>query len=168
MSARPWVGGRGPLRFLPGLLFVDERPARTVLVAFLLTIAGSFLLGLAVTWFAPEGAGPDLGGASAPVLLIGLALVSPFLETLLMGGLLDLLSRGLTAWRAAAVSAVLWGVLHSLLAPLWGVVIWWPFLIFSVVWLTWRPRGFWVAVLIVTAVHALQNLGPAVAIALDG
>ena len=167
MTASPWREGRGPLRFLPALLFQDRRPALVVLVAVVLTIAGSFLLGMAVTWLAPEGAGPELGGAPPVVLLVGLALVSPFIETLLMGGILGLLGRWMAAWQAAVASAALWGVFHSLLAKWWGVVIWWPFLIFSVVWLTWRPRGFWAATLIVTAVHALQNLGPAILIALD-
>lgn len=167
MSGSPWGAGRGPLRVLPALLFADRRPVLSILVAFALTIAGSFLLGALVTQLAPEGAGPDLGGAPPLVLLVGLALVSPFLETLLMGGILGLLIRRMRAWQAAVASAAIWGVLHSLLATWWGVVVWWPFLIFSVVWITWRPRGWWTATVIVTAVHALQNLGPAIAIIAD-
>lgn len=165
--ARGWKEGRGPLRFLPSVIFDDRRPIRAIVVAFVLTIAGSFTLGMLVTSVAANGAGPDLGKAPPVVLVVGLALVSPLLETLLMGVILDQLRRGLAAWQASVASAVLWGVLHSLLAPWWGVVIWWPFLIFSVLWLTWRPRGFWIATAVVTAVHVLQNLGPAVAIAAD-
>lgn len=167
MTASPWAGGRGPLRFLPTLLFADRQPAAVILVAFVLTIAGSFLLGLAVTWLVPEGAGPDLGKAPPVVLLVGLALVSPLVETLLMGGMLDVMRRWTGAWQSALASAAIWGMVHSLLATWWGVVIWWPFLIFSVVWIGWRARGFWTATLMVTTVHALQNLGPSVLIALD-
>jgi membrane protease YdiL (CAAX protease family) len=138
-----------------------------VLLAFVLTIAGSFVLGALVTQVAGDGVGPDLGKAPPVVLLIGLALVSPLIETLLMGGIIDLLRRWIGAWQAAVASAAIWGVLHSLLASWWGAVIWWPFLMFSIVWLTWRPRGFWIATALVTSVHVLQNLGPAIAIALD-
>ena len=155
------------MRVLPSLLFTDRRPALSIAVAVVLTLLGSFLLGAVVTRLAAEGAGPDLDTASPVVLLVGLALVSPFVETLLMGSVLDLLRRRLAAWQAVIASALLWGLLHSLLASWWGVVIWWPFLIFSVVWTTWRPRGFWVATAMVTAVHVLQNLGPAIAIAFD-
>ena len=167
MIAKPWLEGRGPLGFLPSILFADRRPVLVVLLAFVLTIAGSFVLGALVTQVAGDGVGPDLGKAPPVVLLIGLALVSPLLETLLMGGIIDLLRRWMGGWQAAVASAAIWGVLHSLLASWWGAVIWWPFLIFSIVWLTWRPRGFWVAAALVTSVHVLQNLGPAIAIALD-
>jgi membrane protease YdiL (CAAX protease family) len=167
LITEPWLEGRGPLGFLPSILFADRRPVLVVILAFVLTIAGSFVLGSVVTQVAGDGVGPDLGKAPPVVLLIGLALVSPLIETLLMGGIIDLLRRWIGAWQAAVASAAIWGVLHSLLASWWGAVIWWPFLIFSIVWLTWRPRGFWIATALVTSVHVLQNLGPAIAIALD-
>jgi hypothetical protein len=56
--------------------------------------------------------------------------------------------------------------LHSLASPWWGAVIWWPFLIFSTLYVTWRPRGFWRAAALVAAVHVLQNLFPAILIVL--
>jgi hypothetical protein len=45
-------------------------------------------------------------------------------------------------------------------APVWGLVIWWPFLIFSTLFVVWRQRGFWAGVGVAAATHALQNLGP--------
>ena len=154
---------RGPLRFLPALLFEDRRPALTILVAWALTLAGSVALGFLLSRIAPQGAGPNFGKAPAWMLLIGIALFSPIVETLMMGGLLALLGRWLRPWRAVVASAALWGVFHSLLAPLWGLVVWWPFLIFSTLFVTWRRRGFWTAVAIAASVHVLQNAIPAVA-----
>jgi hypothetical protein len=55
------------------------------------------------------------------------------------------------------LSALAWGLAHSWGAPTWGLVAWWPFLIFSTVFLTWRERGAWTAIMIVTAIHVLQN-----------
>ena len=66
---------------------------------------------------------------------------------------------------AVLVSAALWGIAHSLQAAAWGLVIWWPFVIFSTLYMVWRERSVWAALGVVTATHALQNLGPALLIA---
>jgi len=73
------------------------------------------------------------------------------------------LNRIAGAGPAAIGSALLWGVSHSLAVPVWGLVVWWPFLILSVALLTWRRRGLGTAVLLVAGIHAMQN---AVALAL--
>jgi len=160
-----WRDGRGPLAFLPVPLFRDRRAWLAIPVAWALTFLGSLLIGWMIARLVPGGAGPDMGDAPAGVKFVGIALVSPVLETMLMAGILAVLTRFLPSWRAAVASAALWGVLHSLMAPLWGAVIWWPFLIFSTLYLTWRPRGWWTAVAVVSAVHFLQNVGPAALIA---
>jgi hypothetical protein len=56
-------------------------------------------------------------------------------------------------------------VAHSLAAPAWGLVIWWPFLIFSTLFVVWRQRGFLAGVGVAAAAHALQNLAPALLLA---
>jgi len=160
-----WAAGRGPLAFLPLLLFRDRRAWLAIPVAWALTFAGSLLLGWTIARLVPGGAGPDMGDAPAGVKFVGIALLSPVVETMLMAGILALLTRWLANWQAAVASAAIWGVLHSLMAPLWGAVIWWPFLIFSTLYLTWRPRGWWTAVAVAASVHALQNVGPAALIA---
>lgn len=159
-----WQGGRGPLAMLPLVLFHDRRPWLAILIGWVLTIVGSTLLSYVIAWLAPNNPGPDLGDTSAPVKLFLIAGFSPVVETLIMAGFLAILLRILNGWQAAIASAAIWGVLHSLASPLWGAVIWWPFLIFSALYVTWRPHGFWKAVAIVAAVHVLQNLFPALLI----
>jgi hypothetical protein len=164
-----WQAGRGPIGFLPAMLFRDRRPLVAILVGWLVSIAGSLAIGFVLSRIA---AGPAVGPAtelahvSAPVILIGVALFSPLVETLIMAGIVDLLRRWLSAWQAVVANAALWGLAHSLLSPWWGAVIWWPFLIFSTIYVTWRPHGFRRAVGIVAVVHILQNTGPAVAMVL--
>jgi hypothetical protein len=104
-----------------------------------------------------EAAGPQFEATGLTLMLL-LVVVSPVLETLLMIPPLLILER-LAGPRAAIVgNAILWGVLHSLAAPLWGLVVWWPFLILSAIFLAWRSeRGLGTAILMTTAVHALQN-----------
>jgi hypothetical protein len=161
-----WQGGRGPLSILPAAIFRDRQPWIAILIGWVLTIVGSTLLSYVIAWLAPDNAGPDLGDTSAPMKLFLIAGFSPVVETLIMAGILAILLRLLGGWQAVIASAAIWGVLHSLASPLWGVVIWWPFLIFSTLYVTWRPHGFWKAVTIVTAVHVLQNLFPAILIVL--
>jgi membrane protease YdiL (CAAX protease family) len=159
-----WQRGRGPLSILPTLIFRDRQPWLAILVGWLLTIIGSMALGSIVAWLAPSNTGPDLGNTSGAMKLFLIAGFSPVVETLIMAGGLALLTRILTGWQAVLASALLWGIAHSLASPSWGAVIWWPFLIFSTLYVTWRPRGFWPAVALVASVHVLQNLFPALLI----
>lgn len=125
--------------------------------------------GLTLGWLAsrlfPGLPGPDLGG-ELPGWLVAVAVVlfSPAIETLLMSGPVVLLNRVAGPVAAVIGSAAIWAVAHSLTAARWGLVVWWPFLILSIVYLSWRRRGYWAAVGVVAAIHALNNAGPVVAL----
>jgi hypothetical protein len=82
-----------------------------------------------------------------------------------MAGVLVVLLRFARPPAAILVSAAVWGIAHSLAAPAWGLVIWWPFVIFSTLYLVWRERSVMAALGVATATHALQNLLPALKIA---
>ena len=118
------------------------------------------MLSALVNWLLPSAGQPsfDAGGS---FLLFLLVVFSPFVETLIMAVVLEVLLRLVRPPIAIALSSLGWGVAHSLEAPAWGLVIWWPFLIFSTLYVTWRQRSAWAAIAIVFCVHALQNLGPA-------
>ncbi len=147
-----------PLHPLPAFL-ADTRQPRLLYIAkaWLLVFIPSVALSVAVSLLVQRPAGPEFG-ASGLTLLFLLVVFAPVIETLLMVPPLLLLDRLAGPRWAIVGSAVFWGVLHSLAAPLWGLVVWWPFLILSAILLVWRrERGLWSAMLIVTAVHALQN-----------
>ena len=69
-----WRGGAGPLAILPRVLFRDERPWLAILVGWLLTIAGSTLIGWIVARIAPDNSGPDFGDVSGATKLFLIAL----------------------------------------------------------------------------------------------
>jgi membrane protease YdiL (CAAX protease family) len=94
-----------------------------------------------------------------------LVVFAPFVETLIMAGFLSLLLRFMSPAAAILTSALGWGVAHSLQAIGWGLVIWWPFLIFSTLYVVWRQRGVWAGLGVAAATHALQNTGPALLVA---
>ena len=145
------------LRFLPAFLFRTDGPKSAyVAKALLLSLVPSMALsGLVGTLVRPTET-PDIPVQGSISLLL-LILVGPLLETLIMILPLLGLKRLLGFGPAVIVSALLWAGAHSLAAAVWGLVVWWPFLIFSIVLLTWRERGLLTAIGMVTAVHGLQN-----------
>jgi hypothetical protein len=77
-----------------------------------------------------------------------------------MGGVLALLLRFVPPTAAVLLSALAWGIAHSVAAPAWGLVIWWPFVVFSTLFVTWRQRSLALALVVPACAHALQNLLP--------
>ena len=153
-------GGRelARIRPLPSFLFNPEQPKLLyILKAWLLVFVPSIALGLIVAQFASASSGPEFG-VRGPKLLFMVTVFAPVLETLIMVPPLLLLDRLFGPRVAVILSALGWAVAHSLAAPIWGLVVWWPFLIMSIVMLVWRAeRGLLVAIAMVIAIHALQN-----------
>ena len=145
------------LRFLPRFLFSATEPAAYVVKAWLLVLVPTLALGAAVQPLAGESA-PVPAAMAKPLFILLFVLVGPFLETLLMVPLLWLLKRFAGPVLAVPGSALLWAGAHSLAAPVWGLVVWWAFLVLSTAMLAWRERGVSTAVLLVTAIHGLHNM----------
>ena len=95
---------------------------------------------------------------SSAMLLLQIVIVAPILETLLMAPLLALFVRVLPQRRYAVLaSASVWAILHSLSAPIWGVCIFWTFVVFSTAFLVWREVSLLHALGVTAAIHALNN-----------
>ena len=152
------------LKILPTALREPRRASLAILVGWLLSLSGSLLLAAVSRSLAPELPAPQFA-MKGPVAFLLLVAFAPLVETLIMAGFLSLLLRFLPPTVAIVASALGWAAAHSAQAIGWGLVIWWPFLIFSTLYVVWRQRGFWIAVAIVTATHALQNLGPGLLVA---
>jgi membrane protease YdiL (CAAX protease family) len=147
----------GYLTWLPLFLFdIDKVPERYIGKAWLVALLPSVALSALVTLLTPQGSHPNIHiyGLVSVLLIV---VVSPILETLLMIPPLLGLNRLFGPGIAVLGSALLWGAAHSLSAPAWGLIVWWPFLILSIALLTWRRVGLGRAILVVFAIHALQN-----------
>jgi membrane protease YdiL (CAAX protease family) len=156
----PLPGRPTYLRLLPDFLFhADDDRARFVVKAWLLALVPSLLLSILVSLLAPNAQPVEipLRGNMLPLMILLLVVIGPLLETLMMTPVVLGVSRVAGAGPAVVANAVLWGILHSLQRPIWGLVVWWPFLVLSIALLTWRARGLGTAIVIVTCIHGLQN-----------
>ena len=144
----------------PSALAEPRKPIRAIIVGWLFAFPPSIALAYLTQWLIPEVARPSFE-VDGPTAIGMLVVFAPMVETLIMAAVLEVLLRLVPRAAAIAISAIGWGVAHSLAAPAWGLVIWWPFLIFSMLYVTWRQRSVFAAIVVVTCVHALQNLGPA-------
>ncbi|MEO7637132.1 MAG: CPBP family glutamic-type intramembrane protease [Sphingomicrobium sp.] len=152
------------LPFVPAPLLEPRRPALAILIGWATAFIPSLLLGALLQGVMPDAARPefDVGGLAA---IGALVLFAPIVETLIMGAVLLILLRLVSPTAAVVISALGWGIAHSSFAAAWGLVIWWPFLVFSTLFVVWRQRSLAAAFAVPAAVHALQNLGPALLIA---
>lgn len=146
------------LRFLPDFLFrQDEPPLPYILKGWLLALLPSLALAaLAGSLASPSAEVPDIPVQGSTSLLL-LIVVGPLLETLILLPMVLGFRRLLGPGPAVLLGALLWAIGHSLAAPIWGLVVWWPFLLFSIAILTWRERGLLPTVAVVTTIHGLQN-----------
>ena len=154
-----------PIAWLPSALLEPRNVPRSIALGWVLAFPASILIAAVIQLIAPAAQAPEFGKMSAPVAIGLLVFFSPIIESLIMGGVLLVLLRFLRPTWAVIASAVGWGIAHSLAAPIWGLVIWWPFLIFSTLFVVWRERSLWLAFAMPMCVHGLQNLPPALLLA---
>ena len=161
-AAPRWIRWPRPLVWLPRPIREPRNPFLSVAVGWLTTFLPSIAIGAAVTALFPHLGLPDLGVANTTIFIL-VVIVSPIIETMIMAAVLELLLRFVPPAVAVAISAIGWGIAHSLAAPAWGLVIWWPFLIFSTLYVSWRQRSTLAGLSIVASTHALQNALPMLA-----
>ena len=164
LAAIEAVGSGTPLRYLPRAIRVPRRPFTAILVGWATAFPASILFGLLVSLVLPDAAQPEFR-LDGVVAVFALVIFAPVVETLIMGLALLILLLFLPPVAAIVVSVIGWGIAHSLLVPIWGLVIWWPFLVFSTLFIAWRSRSLALAFVIPMCVHALQNAIPALLLA---
>jgi hypothetical protein len=90
--------------------------------------------------------------------VLGTVVFAPVIETFVMALTLPILhALGRRIVVTALLSAVLWGVLHALIAPLRFVGRFWAFYVLSASYLAWRKISFWSAFAVACIPHALNN-----------
>jgi hypothetical protein len=158
------------LSFLPKPLREPRRPWLAIRAGYLLSLIGSLAIAALISLVAPEAKGPDFGwlkGSGFTAILV-LSVLSPLIETLILVGTTGLLLRFLRPAHAILLSSLGWAIAHSYQAPIWGLVIWWPFIIFTTLFVVWKQRSLAWGIAMPFIVHLLQNLLPAIMIGYPG
>jgi hypothetical protein len=167
-SGSPGFPGSEPSRGAKWLEIatIPARPIATILVAYVLSISGSLFLSAIVAALIPAAEPPDFGFfiGKGMLTVVSLSVLSPLVETLILAGTTSLLLRWMKPKHAVLLSSFGWALAHSYQAPIWGLVIWWPFIIFTTLYVVWKQRSLAWGLLMPFVVHGLQNLLPAVAI----
>ena len=153
-----------PLKYLPSAIREPDQPFQTLVTAWLTTFIPSILLAFIIGSIVPNVPQPQFN-MTGPLAVFMLAVFAPVLETLIMGTVLLVLLRLFSPTVAILMSAAGWGIAHSWAAPTWGLVIWWPFLIFSTLFVAWRQRSLGAAFAMPMIAHGLHNLPTALLIA---
>jgi membrane protease YdiL (CAAX protease family) len=153
-----------PLTILPKAIREPREPVRALIVSWLTTFPISIALAALIALIAPDVPQPQFN-FSGPIAVFLLAVFAPVLETLIMGAVLLVMLRLFSPTAAIVISALGWGIVHSLSAATWGLVIWWPFLIFSTLFVAWRERSLLAAFAMPALAHGLHNLPTALLIA---
>jgi hypothetical protein len=123
--------------------------------AALLVVVGSLYL-----W-----AGGDMKATALPPdesfwgAMLGVGLVAPVVETLILAALVSLLRRAIRQPALiAAVSAIIFGSLHALVEVLWFFGTVWSFFVFTCAYLAWRSDSFRSAFIAACVPHILINV----------
>ena len=154
----------GPLSLFPKPLREPRRAWVAIPLAWVLCIVPSLGFAYLVQAVAPQLDLPEFP-IKGHVGFFALAVFAPIVETLILAAFITLLRLAFSPTVAVFLSAIGWGVAHSIQATAWGFVVWWPFLIMSMLYIVWRQRGFWLAIAVPATVHMLQNAGPAYQVA---
>jgi hypothetical protein len=158
------VGSGTPVKILPQAVRVPRRPLRAIAIGWATAFLPAVALGAVLTYLFPGAQTPQFPFQGAVAIFL-LVIFAPVIETLIMGAVLLILLRLMSQSAAIMVSALGWAFFHSLEVPIWGFVIWWPFLVFSTLFVAWRGRSILAAFAIPATVHALNNLIPAMPVA---
>ena len=141
---------------------------RYVLRMGLISVIPSMAIGIALgaAGLVNEETAPSFEGPPL-LVLVSCWFIGPAIETLLMSFVLWVLSFFTKRMvLLAVISALIWAILHSLAASAWGLVVFWPFFIFSCSYLAWRQKAWWRAVWVTCCVHTFQNFLPGLLVVL--
>lgn len=158
------------LKLLPAPVREPRRAWLVLPLCLVLTFLGAAAIALLLNAVLPKMDPPDFGAfvGKGYLTVFAVAVATPFVETLILAGTCSILLRFVRPERAILISAFGWAVAHSYQAPVWGLVIFWPFIIFSTLYVVWKQRSLTLGILMPFAAHLLHNLYPSISLGFPG
>jgi len=123
---------------------------------YILAICIGLSIGFLLEYFFPNADTPDFEVGIE--LFVGAVFIGPIIETILMIPIIYLIKK-VTAniLYVSIISALFWGGLHSLQAPLWGIGVFTLFFLMTMAYQYWDTHSRGHALLVVMMIHALNN-----------
>ena len=139
-------------------------------LCLLLSFAGAAAIAALLDAILPKLEQPDFSMffGKGFVTVFALAVATPLIETLILAVTCSIMLRFVRPELAILLSSLGWAVAHSYKAPVWGLVIFWPFIIFSTLYVVWKQRSLTAGITMPFAAHFLHNLYPSIAIGFPG
>lgn len=158
------------LKFLPAPLREPRRAWLVLPICLVLTLAGAGAIAYLLAAVLPEQVQPDFSKffGKGFLTVFALAVATPLVETLILAASCSILLRLVRPELAILATSLGWAVAHSYQAPIWGLVIFWPFVIFSTLYVVWKQRSLMLGILMPFAAHFLHNLYPSIMIGFPG
>ena len=158
------------LKFLPAPLREPRRAWLVLPLSLVLTLAGAAVIALLLGAVLPQLDQPDFSAfiGKGFLTVFALAVATPLVETLILAASCSILLRFARPELAVLISSFGWAIAHSYQAPVWGLVIFWPFIIFSTLYVVWKQRSLALGILMPFAAHFLHNLYPSFTIGFPG
>ena len=144
-----------PFKFL---LDVSQAKTTYVLKSVVITAIPALLLSILLSNLFPESKKPEYSYDFLN-LFFSIVLIAPIIETLLLAIGISILSKVFRSKEYIVLaSSLLWALLHALRSPLHGVIVLWPFFVFSLAFLQWKKISTGTAILVGFAMHFGHNL----------
>lgn len=158
------------LSFLPAPLREPRRAWLVLPLCLVLTFLGAAAIAFLLNAVLPKLEQPDFGAfvGKGYLTVFAMAVATPLVETLILAATCSILLRLVRPDLAILISAFGWAIAHSYQAPVWGLVIFWPFIIFSTLYIVWKQRSLLLGILMPFVAHFLHNLYPSILIGFPG
>ncbi len=129
-------------------------------LALLVDLPVALGVGLVLNWVTGT-TWPEFPADSLPRILVAMCVFAPLVETFGMAVIIWVLRRFIKRTEYLPwITALICAGLHSLSKPLWGIEIFWSFVIFSLCYITWEKKSLLQAFSMTAILHALHNLIP--------
>lgn len=131
---------------------------KSVVLACICTLTSSSIVAFSfrrkLKGFDPGFSDLDLIGAVVQAVVLG-----PAIESLLVGGVISTILLPLFRYRRAVIvaSAILFSSLHAIFNVYWGIVVFFPFVVYSCLFISYMKYGRRWAYGISFLAHALHN-----------
>lgn len=126
--------------------------------ALFISVIPAILISSCLVWLFPETEQPSFAEDGMIGFFFGAVFLGPIAETFVLWGGISFIRLFVSStWKIALVSASVWAVLHSSSAAMWGMVIFWSFVVFSISFIEWAKVSTRDALLVTAAIHMCQN-----------